>query len=189
MKKILALMLAAVLVLAVSLSLAEAADAYTTASNTKTVLSGDALAAAEAALEAKSSLLSTKAEAEAEGYVAKETAGTAQILSVNPDGSVGLSTISEWKYEGGRVIVKLTEGQNAKNLAEAGKTGTLLVNAEGAWYLLHLVVTDVEVLEYSDEAFAAGEFGQYYSGAAAQLAEYHITFDVPTIECSYALMF
>ena len=189
MKKILSIALAAMMLLTAACALAEAADAYTTASATKAVLAGDELAAAEAVLAAKSSLLSTTAEAKAEGYAAKEGTGLAQIMSVNADGSVGLSTISEWKYEAGRVNMKLTQGQNALNLAEAGKTGTLLVGADGAWYLLHLVVTDVEVLEYSDAAFEAGEFDQFYSGAAQQLNEYHIGCDVPTIECSHALMF
>ena len=189
MKKLISLILAATMLLVSACALAEAADAYTTASATKAVLSGDELTAAEAVLQAKSSLLSTSAEAKAEGYAAKEGTGLAQILSVNADGSVGLSTISEWKYEAGKVSMKLTQGQNALNLAEAGKTGTLLVGADGAWYLLHLVVTDVEVLEYSDAAFEAGEFDQFYSGAAAKLNEYHINCDVPTIECSHALMF
>ena len=47
---------------------AEGVDAYTTASATKTVLTGDALAEAEAVLAAQSSLLSTVDEAKAEGY-------------------------------------------------------------------------------------------------------------------------
>ena len=133
MKKLISLILAATMLLVSACALAEAADAYTTASATKAVLSGDELAAAEAVLQAKSSLLSTSAEAKAEGYAAKEGTGLAQILSVNADGSVGLSTISEWKYEAGKVSMKLTQGQNALNLAEAGKTGTLLVGADGAW--------------------------------------------------------
>ena len=186
MKK-LALILAALLLLCVCGALAE--DAYTTASNTKTVLSGDALAAAEEALAAKSSLLSTAAEAKAEGYAAKEGTSTAQIMSVNTDGSVGLSTISEWQYDQGKVHVKLTEGQNALNLAEAGRGGTLLVNLDGAWTLLHLTTEAVEILPYSDAAFEAGEFDQFYSGAAAGLAEYHIDFKVNAIEQSHALMF
>ncbi|MBQ8081542.1 MAG: hypothetical protein IJ240_06555, partial [Clostridia bacterium] len=163
------------------------ADTYTTASTTKLVLSGDDLAAAEAVLAAKSSLLSTADEAKAEGYVVKEGTVTAQIMSINTDGSVGLSTISEWKYEDGKVYVKLTYGQNALNLAQAGATGTLLVKGDGPVYLLHLTATDVEVLEYSEET--AGQFDQFYSGAANALNEYHITFDVGSIEQTFALMF
>ena len=94
MKRFLVLLVAAMMLC--SLAAAEGVDAYTTASSTKTVLTGDALAEAEAVLAAQSSLLSTVDEAKAEGYQAKEGATTAQILSINVDGSVGISTISEW---------------------------------------------------------------------------------------------
>ena len=185
MKKIFALLIAAMLLCGAAA--AETADVYTTASSTKTILSGDALAAAEKVLVAKSSLLSSADEAKAEGYQAKAGTGTAQILSINPDGSVGLSTISEWKYEDGKAFVRLTQGQNALNLAEDGATGTLLVKGEGCWYILHLKAVAVTVLEYSAET--AGQFDQYYSGAVNALNEYDIEFDVTTIEQSYALMF
>jgi hypothetical protein len=165
----------------------ETPDTYTSASATKTLLTGDALAAAEAVLVEKSSLLSTADEAKAEGYIPKETAGHAQIMSINPDGSVGLSTISEWKYEDGKVMVKLTKGQNALNLSKIGNTGTLLVSADKATYLLHLRTTDVTILEYTEET--AGSFDQFYSGAEQALPEYDITFDVPAIEQTFALMF
>ena len=56
MKKLLVLCIAAMMLFGVAA--AEAVDAYSTASNTKMVLSGDALAEAEAVLSAKSSLLS-----------------------------------------------------------------------------------------------------------------------------------
>lgn len=163
------------------------ADTYTSASNTKTVLNGDALKDAEAELVAKSSLLSTANEAKAEGYQPKEGTVTAQIMSINTDGSVGLSTISEWKYEDGKAYVKLTHGQNALNLAEVGKTGTLLVKGDAAVYLLHLTTEAVDVLEYSEET--AGNFDQFYSGAANALNEYDITFNVNAIEQSFALIF
>lgn len=186
MKKTFAVLLALCLLLPVA-ALAESVDAYTTASATKTVLSGSALAEAEAVLAAQSSLLSTADEAKAEGYVAKEGTTIAQILSVNPDGSVGLSTISEWKYEDGKAYVKLTQGQNALNLAAVGAAGTLLVKGQGPTYLLHLKVIDVVVLEYSEET--AGQFDQFYSGAANALNEYDITFEVTAIEQTFALMF
>ena len=67
MKKLFALLIAALLLCGVAA--AETVDAYTTASATKTVLSGDALAAAEEVLVAKSSLLSSADEAKAEGYL------------------------------------------------------------------------------------------------------------------------
>ena len=117
----------------------------------------------------------------------KEGTTTAQIMSINSDGSVGLSTISEWKYEAGKAYVRLTAGQNALNLAQIGATGTLLVKGQGPTYLLHLKTIEVVVLEYSEET--AGQFDQHYSGAANALNEYDITFEVSTIEQSFALMF
>ena len=185
MKKLFSLLIAMLLLCCVAA--AETVDAYTSASSTKTVLSGDELAAAEEVLMAKSSLLSSADEAKAEGYVAKAGTGTAQIMSINPDGSVGLSTISEWKYENGKVYVRLTQGQNALNLAAEGATGTLLVKCNGPFYILHLKTVAVTVLEYSEET--AGQFDQYYSGAANALNEYDIEFDVSVIEQSFALMF
>ena len=164
-----------------------AADTYTSASTTKQALQGEALAAAEAVLMAKSSLLSTIDEARAEGYVQKEGTSNAQIMSVNPDGSVGLSTISEWQYENGKACVKLTHGQNALNLATVGAAGTLLVRGDGVTYLLHLRTVDVKVLEYSEET--AGQFDQHYSGADNALNEYDITFNVTMIEQSALLIF
>ena len=95
MKKLFALL--AVLALLCGVAAAETVDTYTTASATKSVLSGDALAEAEKVLMAQSSLLSTADEAKAEGYQPKEGTSTAQIMSINVDGSIGLSTISEWK--------------------------------------------------------------------------------------------
>ena len=185
MKKLFALLLAALFVCCAAA--AETPDAYTSASSTKTVLSGDALAAAEEALTAKSSLLSSADEAKAEGYQPKEGTATAQIMSVNPDGSVGLSTISEWKYENGKVFVRLTQGQNALNLAREGAAGTLLVKGDSGYYILHLKTVAVTVLEYTEET--AGQFDQFYSGAANALNEYDIEFDVGTIEQTFALMF
>ena len=185
MKKLFALMI--IVMLLCGMAVAETVDAYTSASTTKTVLSGDDLAAAEEILMAKSSLLSSADEAKAEGYQAKEGTGTAQIMSTNPDGSVGLSTISEWKYESGKVFVRLTQGQNALNLSKEGATGTLLVKGSDSYYILHLKTVAVTVLEYSEEN--AGQFDQYYSGAANALNEYDIEFDVMVIEQSFALMF
>ena len=185
MKKMLAVIIALCMLLPFA-ALAETPDAYTSASSTKTVLSGEALLEAEKVLVAQSSLLSSADEAKAEGYVAKQGTSTAQIMSINPDGSVGLSTISEWKYEDGKAYVRLTQGQNALNLAAVGATGTL-VKGQGCFYLLHLKTIEVVVLEYSEET--AGQFDQYYSGAANKLNEYDITFEVSTIEQTYALMF
>ena len=185
MKKLFALLIAAMLLCGVAA--AETVDSYTTASATKTVLSGDALAAAEEVLMAKSSLLSSADEAKAEGYQAKTGTGIAQIMSINSDGSIGLSSISEWKYESGKVFVRLTQGQNALNLAKEGATGTLLVKGDSSYYIVHLKAVAVTVLEYNAET--AGQFDQYYSGAANALNEYDIEFDVGAIEQTAMLMF
>ena len=185
MKKLFALLIAAMLLCGAAA--AETVDAYTTASATKTVLSGEALAAAEEVLMAKSSLLSSADEAKAEGYQAKTGTGIAQIMSINVDGSIGLSSISDWKYENGKVFVRLTQGQNALNLAKEGATGTLLVKGDSGYYIVHLKTVAVTVLEYSAET--AGQFDQYYSGAANALNEYDIEFDVGAIEQTSMLMF
>ena len=187
MKKVFSILLVLCLLLPVMV-FAEGVDAYTSASNTKTILSGEALDAAVKVLEEQSSLLSTVDEAKAEGYVAKSTATTAQIMSINPDGSVGLSTISEWKVEGAKAYAKLTQGQNAMNLAEIGSTGSLLVKSNaGGYYIVHLKTEQCVILHYSEEN--AGNFDQYYSGAANALDEYDLTFEVTAIEQSFALMF
>ena len=84
--------------------------------------------------------------------------------------------------------MKLTQGQNALNLSVPGATGTLLVKSStGAYYLVHLKTETVVILEYSEET--AGQFDQYYSGAANKLNEYDITFAVPAIESTNMLMF
>lgn len=191
MKKMLALLLTAAMMLCAASALAETVDTYTSASTTKIPVTGDALKALSPVLEAQSSDLPTKAETEAEGYTAKAGTTNAQIMSVNPDGSVGLSTISEWKYTAddanGVVTVKLTYGQNAVNLSTVGARGTLMVNANGANCLLHVEVTSVDVLHYTEET--AGQFDAHYSGADAALDEYHITMRVLSIEQTYALIF
>ena len=67
-------------------------DTYTSASTSKTTLEGEDFDAAVETLAGLSSDLATKAETEADGYVAPESETYAQAMSVNPDGSVGLST-------------------------------------------------------------------------------------------------
>lgn len=192
MKKLIALMM--VLLCAVGAqALAQEVDAYTSASMTKTLLSGEELDAAAALLAASGSDLATLAQTKAEGYTAPSGVN-AHIMSVNPDGSVGLSTISEWKYvqnADGRdqVIVELTYGQNALNLSEDGARGTLMVLLDGAGYLVHLDVVDSDEQVYTDEAYNAGEFDAHYSGAANQLSSYTITCDVLSVEMSRLLLF
>ena len=192
MKKLIALMM--VLLCAVGAqALAQEVDAYTSASMTKTLLSGEELDAAAALLAASGSDLATLAQTKAEGYTAPSGVN-AHIMSVNPDGSVGLSTISEWKYvqnADGRdqVIVELTYGQNSLNLSEDGARGTLMVLLDGAGYLVHLDVVDSDEQVYTDEAYNAGEFDAHYSGAANQLSSYTITCDVLSVEMSRLLLF
>ncbi len=51
---------------------------------------------------------------------------------------------------------------------------------DSGYYIVHLKAVAVTVLEYSAET--AGQFDQYYSGAANALNEYDIEFDVGAIE-------
>lgn len=192
MKKLMALILALMLCVGV-VACAEGVDTYTSASSAKTEIAGEDLTALAEKLEAQSSLLSTQAEFSAEGYVAKETATNAQLLTVNPNGAVNISTISEWQYnadtEGGlgQVKMKLTYGQSPLNLSEVGAGGTLVVMVDGTAKLLHLNTVSCDVLEYSDEAYDNGEFDHHYSGSAEQKDEYHITCDVLKIETTFVL--
>lgn len=191
MKKILSLILCAVLCMMSVAAVAEV-DAYTTASATKTVLSGDAYEAAAAALVAHCADLATTAEAKVEGYAENPLLTNAQIMSVNTDGSVGLSTISQWKYvdaDKDQVVLELTAGQNQINLSRDGACGTLLVKIDGACYLVHLAVVESDEQVFDQAAYDAGEFNQHYSGAANALSSFTITCDVMAIEMSYALIF
>lgn len=192
MKKLIALMMVLLCTLSVQ-ALAEEVDAYTSASTTKTLLSGEELDAAAALLAASGSDLATLAQTKVEGYTSPSGVN-AQIMSVNPDGSIGMSTISEWKYVQNadgkdQVIVELTYGQNALNLSEEGARGTLLVLLDGASYLVHLDVLDSDEQVYTEEAYNAGEFDAHYSGAADELSSYTITCEVLSIEMSHMLLF
>jgi len=185
MKKLIALV--ALLALVCTVAVAETVDTYSSASTSKTEIVDMTELAPK--LEAQSSLLSTADEVKAEGYTAKEGTTNAQIMGINPDGTPGISTISEWKYtagEGlGQVTVKLTYGQNAVALADIGSRGTLLVVVDHATTLLHLSTASCEILEYSEET--AGQFDQHYSGAAEAKNEYHITFDVIKVEQGFCM--
>ncbi|MCU7198016.1 hypothetical protein [Turicibacter sanguinis] len=164
----------------------EIVDGYTSASTTKTTLTGDALTEATTGLVAVSSDLASLATTQEEGYIAPESAAHVQILSVNPTGTVGFSTIAAWQYqqhEDGvdQVVVQLTDGQNARNLAEIGKRGSIIVH-NGLYYILHLETIAVEVLEYTEENFNNGLFNYAYTGAAHQASQYNITFNVLAVE-------
>lgn len=165
-------------------------DTYTSASSTRSSLSGDDLIAVQEELTNLSSDLASTAEAAKEGYSEPEEAVIAQIMSVNPDGSIGMSTIHAWKYDkaANTITVELTYGQNALNLNTIGDRGTLFVHGK-AYYSLHLNTVSVEELEYTDENFENGLFNASYSGKDAQLSEYSITFDVLSIESSFVYMF
>jgi hypothetical protein len=161
-------------------------DAYSSASETKVLLSGDGFAPVAKALEAGSSDLANKERAKAAGYVAPKSY-IGNVMSTNPDGSVGISTISQWAFGKGRLTIQLTQGQNAMNLNAVGNRGTLYVpgvtvNGKAGRYLIHFKVAGIEVLKYSDEAFNAGKFNSYYSGAAARKSQYTFTCDVLAIE-------
>jgi len=165
-------------------------DAYSSASDTKTTLAGPAFDAAAEALEAGSAVFASAAEAKKPGYEEKMGA-TANIMSTNPDGSVGISTIGMWIYtrgsEADTLKLQLTEGQNALNLAGVDRRGTLFVpglnvgGKEGR-YFVHFKVTDVHELKYSDEAYAAGKFNAHYSGAEKKKSQFTLTCQVLAIE-------
>lgn len=166
-------------------------DAYSSASDTKTMLTGPAFDAAAGALQAGSSALISAAEAQKTGQDAGGSGTIGNVMSTNPDGSVGVSTISEWVYARGgetdTVMLQLTEGQNALNLAEAGRRGTLfisdlMVDGKSGRYFVHLKVVRVDILKYSDEAFAEGKFNAHYSGKAKKKSQYTLTCDVLAIE-------
>jgi hypothetical protein len=165
-------------------------DAYTSASRTKTTLNGTAFDAVAEALKTGSADLASAAEAKAPGYNAR-TGTIGNVMSANPDGSVGISTISQWVYSrssgGDTVKLQLTEGQNALNLAEVGRRGTLFVTdltvggKEGR-YFVHFKVVGVDTLKYNDEAYAAGKFNAHYSGQADKKSQFTLTCSVLAIE-------
>jgi hypothetical protein len=165
-------------------------DTYTSASESKLALAGDAFTAVATALEAGSSDLANKATAKAAGYTAPKSY-IGNVMSTNPDGSVGISTISQWKYVAGsgkgKAVIQLTHGQNALNINAVGARGTLYVpgvtvNGKQGRYFIHFKVAGIDLLKYSDEAFNAGKFNSYYSGAAAKKSQYTFTCDVLAIE-------
>lgn len=164
-------------------------DTYSSASTTKITLDDDGVTEALTALSDVDSDLASLAETQADGYEEPANATTVQIMSVNPDGSVGLSTIHAWmvNVEDKTVEVELTDGQNAQNLMNIGDRGSILAKVDDTYYLLHLNTINDEILEYSDEAYEAGAFNSAYSGASNALCEYHITFEVLSVE-QYAVL-
>ncbi len=164
-------------------------DSYTSASTTRADVTTDS--DTQDILVSVSSDLASLADSEVDGYEEPENAVITQMMTVNPDGTPGMSTIHAWKYDkdSNTVSVEMTDGQNAQNLAEVGKKGTLLVKADGKYYLLHLETVSVDELVYSDETYEAGEFNRDYSGASNQLSEFDMTFNVTMIESTFVYMF
>lgn len=165
-------------------------DTHASASLTRTVLEGAELDKAYDSLLAISGDNATRAQAKAEGYVAPADAKLAQAMSVNPDGSISMSTIHAWKIdkENKTVTVVMTDGQTIQNLNEVGDRGTLFIHGD-VYYNLHVKANNVVKLEYSDEAFENGEFNVDYSGRGNKLAEYTVTFDILNIESSPVYVF
>ena len=211
MKKF-ALILAALLVLVASFAVAEEVDTYASASLTKSYVEGEELAALAEVLTASGADIATTAQAAAPDYV-KMYGSHVQVVSVNPDGCPGVSTIGYWRYvnnrEGGadvvisagdwqytrpgtgadQVVFQLTDGQNARNLLNDGARLTIQLTCNGANYLLHLDVVEVYAQEFSQEAYDAGEFATGYSGADRQATSYYFVTNVLSIEKSYAIQF
>lgn len=189
LKKIAGLGLALALVAGVGAWAETYVDAYSSASETKVTLSGDAYNVVAKALEAGSSDLANKATAKAAGYVAPKSY-IGNVMSTNPDGSVGISTISQWKFTAagkGKLTLQLTYGQNAANLNAVGNRGTLYVpgvtvNGKPGKYFIHFKVASIDVMKYSDEAFNAGKFNFWYSGAQGKKNQLTFTCDVLAIE-------
>lgn len=212
MKKLFCLLLA--LLLLGSVASAEVVDAYTSASLTKSYVEGEELDDLAVTLSGSGADIATKAQTEAEGYQ-RMYGSHAQIMSVNPDGSIGMSTIGYWRYvnnrEGGmdatitagdwqftkrgegsdQVVIQLTEGQNALNLYNAGvgSRTSLLVKLENTSYLLHLNIADIHVQEFDQAAYDAGQFASGYSGADRQARSFYFIFDVLSIEKTNQLIF
>ncbi len=211
MKKIIAMFLALMMLGMLSVASAEVVDTYTSASLTKSFVTGEALDALAVVLSESGADIATKAQTEAEGYQ-KMYGKHVNIMSVNPDGSIGMSTIGYWRYVNNRadgmdavitagdwtfarrgegadqVVVQLTEGQNALNLVNQDRT-TLMVILDDGTYLLHLAKTDMFEQKFDQTAYDAGEFASGYSGADRAASSFYYVFDVLSIEKTNMLMF
>ena len=211
MKKI-ALILAALL-LTVSFAMAdELVDTYTSASLTKSYVEGDEAATLAELLTASGADIATTKQANEPGYE-KMYGMHVNVITVNPDGCPGMSTIGYWRYvnnrEGGadvvisaadwsytrpgtgadQVVFQLTDGQNARNLLADDARCTIQLTSNGANYLIHLDIAEVFAQEFTKEAFDAGEFATGYSGADREATSYYFVGNVLSIEKSYAIQF
>ena len=214
MKKCMGLLLSLMLLTLAITACAEQVDAYTSASLTKSFVEGEDLAALAQVLEVSGSDIATKAQTEAPDYE-REYGEHVQIISVNPDGCPGMSTIGYWRYinnrEGGRsatimagdwqftsrgegndqVVIQLTEGQNALNLYETGVgcRSTLVVSLDDGVYLLHMNVAEIYVQEFDQAAYDAGQFASGYSGADRAARSFYFVMDVLSIEKTNQILF
>lgn len=164
------------------------ADTVSSASLTRTTLTGSDYATAITELESLSNDLATKAESSAEGYTAPESTTIAQVISVSSDGYPSMSTIHAWKVDGDKITVVMTDGRTISNLINTGDRGTILIHGS-AYYLLHVETENVKTLTYSDESYQNGEFNTDYSGADHQAAEYTVTFKINELESTQVYMF
>ena len=214
MKKWFAALLTIALLCGVAAASAEWVDAYTSASLTKSYVEGEEMDALAEALAVSGADIATKAQTEAPDYQRMYGAHV-QIMSVNPDGSIGMSTIGYWRYANNRtgaqdvtitagdwsftnrgegadqVCIQLTEGQNALNLWNEGVGGrtTLLAKIENVSYLLHLNMTECHEQKFDQAAYDAGEFASGYSGADRQASSFYFVFDVLSVEKTTQLIF
>ena len=211
MKKLLALIL--VLMMALPCVMAETVDAYTGASLTKSFVAEADMAALAATLTMMGADIATTKEASAPDYVKMYNAHV-NVLTVNPDGCPGLSTIGYWRYvdnhEGGvdvkitagdwsytrrgdgvdQVVFQLTDGQNARNLAGQGVGGrcTIQLKVDRTTYLIHLNTVEIFEQKFTQEAYEAGEFATGYSGADRQATSYYFVCDVLSIEQTTSIL-
>lgn len=211
MKK-LALILVALLALSLSVAMAEEVDTYTSASLTKSYVEGEEAAALADVLTASGADIATTKQASAPDYV-KMYGAHVNVITVNPDGCPGMSTIGYWRYvnnrEGGadvtisagdwsytrpgtgadQVVFQLTDGQNARNLLADDARLTIQVTVEKTNYLIHLDVVEVFAQEFDQAAYDAGEFATGYSGADRQATSYYFVANVLSIEKTNSLLF
>lgn len=190
----------------------ELVDTYTSASLTKSYVEGDEAAALAEVLTASGADIATTKQASAPDYV-KMYGMHVNVITVNPDGCPGMSTIGYWRYvnnrEGGadvvisaadwtytrpgtgadQVVFQLTDGQNARNLLGENARCTIQLTSNGANYLIHLDIVEVFAQEFTQEAYDAGEFATGYSGADRQATSYYFVGNVLSIEKSYAIQF
>lgn len=211
MKKLLAMIL--VLMMALPCVLAETVDTYTGASLTKSFVTEEEMTTLAETLSASGADIATTKEASAPDYVKMYNAHV-NVITVNPDGCPGLSTIGYWRYvnnrEGGadvkitagdwtytrkgegadQVVFQLTEGQNALNLAAQGVGGrcTIQVKIDRTTYLIHLNTVEVYEQKFTQEAYDAGEFATGYSGADRQATSFYFVCDVLSIEQTTSIL-